>query len=88
MIDLEEPVEFNRFVIQEYIPFGQRIQEFTLEAMVEDKWKLLASETTIGYKRILRLPTVKTSSVRLNIIRSKASPLISNIELYYSPENY
>jgi len=85
VIDLEEPVEFNRFVIQEYIPFGQRIQEFTLEAMVENNWKLLASETTIGYKRILRLPTVKTSSVRLNIIRSKASPLISNIELYNAP---
>lgn len=86
VIDLEEPVEFNRFVIQEYIPLGQRVQEFTLEAMVEDNWKLLASETTIGYKRILRLPTIKTSRVRLNIIRSKASPLISNIELYNAPK--
>lgn len=86
VIDLEEPVEFNRFVIQEYISLGQRVQEFTVEAMVEDNWKLLASETTIGYKRILRLPTVKTSSVRLNIIRSKASPLISNIELYNAPK--
>ncbi len=86
VIDLEEPVEFNRFLIQEYIQLGQRVQEFTLEAMVEDNWKLLASETTIGYKRILRLPTVKTSRVRLNIIRSKASPLISNIELYNAPK--
>ena len=86
VIEMGEPVEFNRFVIQEYISLGQRVQEFTVEAMVEDNWKLLASETTIGYKRILRLPTVKTSSVRLNIIRSKASPLISNIELYNAPK--
>ena len=85
VIDLGEPVEFNRFVIQEYIPLGQRVQEFTVEAMVEDNWNLLASETTIGYKRILRLPTVKTSRIRLTIIRSKASPLISNIELYNAP---
>jgi len=85
VIDLEEPVEFNRFLIQEYISLGQRVQEFTLEAMVEDNWNLLASETTIGYKRILRLPTVKTSRIRLTIIRSKASPLISNIELYNAP---
>jgi len=85
VIDLGEPVEFNRFLIQEYIPLGQRVQEFTLEAMVEDNWNLLASETTIGYKRILRLPTVKTSRIRLTIIRSKASPLISNIELYNAP---
>lgn len=86
VIDLEEPVEFNRFAIQEYIPLGQRVQEFTVEAMVEDNWKLLASETTIGYKRILRLSTIKTSKVRLTIIHSKASPLISNIELYNAPE--
>jgi len=84
VIDLEEPVEFNRFVIQEYIPLGQRVKGFTVEAMVEDNWNLLASETTIGYKRILRLPTVKTSRIRLTIIRSKASPLISNVELYYA----
>jgi len=86
VIDLGKSIEFNRFLIQEYIPLGQRVQEFTLEAMVEDNWNLLASETTIGYKRILRLPTVKTSRIRLTIIRSKASPLISNIELYNAPE--
>jgi alpha-L-fucosidase len=88
VIDLGKSVEFNRFLIQEYIPLGQRVQEFTLEAMVEDNWKLLASETTIGYKRILRLPTVKTSKVRINIKQSKASPLISNIELYNAPFKY
>ena len=86
VIDLGEPVEFNRFVIQEYIPLGQRVQEFTVEAMVENNWKLLASKTTIGYKRILRLPTVKTFRIRISIIQSKASPLISNIELYNAPD--
>ena len=58
--------------------------DFSLYAMVVFNWKLVASETSIGYKIILRLQIVKTSSVRLNIIRSKASPLISNIELYYA----
>lgn len=85
-IDLEEPTEFNRFLIQEYIRLGQRVQEFTLEALVDDQWKQLANETTIGYKRILRLPTTKASKVRVTIKKSKASPLITNVELYKAPK--
>lgn len=85
-IDLKEPVEFNRFLVQEYITLGQRVQKFKVEALVENDWNLLASETTIGYKRILKLPTVKTSKVRFTVMQSKASPLISNVELYNAPE--
>ncbi|MGQ1787404.1 alpha-L-fucosidase [Saccharicrinis sp. GN24d3] len=86
IIDLEEPTEFNRFLIQEYIRLGQRVQEFTLDAMVDGKWRTLAKETTIGYKRILRLPITKAAKVRVAIKKSKASPLITNVELYKAPK--
>lgn len=85
-IELDGTTEFNRFLIQEYIRLGQRVQEFTVEALVNDKWQELASETTIGYKRILRLPTITASKVRVNIKKSKACPLISNVELYKAPK--
>lgn len=85
-IDLEEPTEFNRFLIQEYIRLGQRVQEFAVEALVDGKWQTLANETTIGYKRILRLPTTKATQVRVTIKKSKASPLITNVELYKAPK--
>lgn len=85
-IDLEEEVAFNRFLIQEYIRLGQRVKEFTVDAFVEGDWKEIASETTIGYKRILRLPTTRTSMIRLNIKQAKACPLISNLELYNAPK--
>jgi len=85
-IDLKEPTEFNRLVVQENIRLGQRVQQFTLDALVDDRWKEIAAETTIGYKRILRLPSIKASKVRLNILQSKASPVITNIEIYNAPK--
>lgn len=82
----DEPVEFNRIVMQEYIRLGQRVKEFSVEALVDGEWKLLDEQTTIGYKRILRLPTTKATKIRLNILDSKAEPLISNVEIYNAPQ--
>jgi len=61
------------------------VKAFTVEALVDGNWKELAKATTIGYKRILRFPSVKATKVRFNIIDSKSSPVISNIGLYNSP---
>lgn len=85
-IDFKEPTEFNRFLAQEYIPLGQRVKEFTLEALVDDDWKQIDAQTTIGNKRILRFPNVVASKIRLNIKDAKACPVISNIEVYKAPK--
>ena len=85
-IDPGEEVTFNRLLLQEYIRLGQRVKEFSVEALVEGEWEEIASETTIGYKRILRLPTTTASKIRLNIKQSKACPLITNIEVYHAPK--
>jgi len=84
-IDLAQPALFNRFMAQEYIPLGQRVKGFTVDAFVDGAWKEVARGSTIGYKRILRFPAVKASRVRFNITDSKASPVISNIGLYNAP---
>jgi len=84
-VDLGEPVLFNRFLVQEYIPLGQRVKSFTLEAFVDGNWKEVAKATTIGYKRILRFPAVKATKVRLNITASKSCPVISNVGIYNAP---
>lgn len=84
-IDFEKPTVFNRFLVQEYIPLGQRVKQFSLEAEIDGKWETIANQTTIGYKRILRLDEVKASKIRLNIEDAKACPLISNIEVYHAP---
>jgi len=84
-IDLGKPTLFNRFMAQEYIRLGQRVKEFTVEAFADGAWKEISRGTTIGYKRILRLPAVEATKVRFNITASKSCPLISNIGIYSAP---
>ncbi len=86
MFEFEKPIVFNRFLIQEYIQLGQRVEEFSVEAYVDNEWEMIAEETTIGYKRILRLPTVKATQLKVTIKKAKACPLISNIEIYNAPK--
>ncbi|WP_190811460.1 alpha-L-fucosidase [Flagellimonas sp. S3867] len=84
-IQFEEPTAVNRILIQEYIPLGQRVQKFNVEAEVDGNWVEVANQTTIGYKRILRFDAVKASKLKVNILESKGPPTISNISCYHAP---
>ncbi|MGC1630822.1 MAG: alpha-L-fucosidase, partial [Gelidibacter sp.] len=84
-IDFKKPTLFNRFLVQEYILLGQRVKHFSLEAEVDGKWETIDNQTTIGYKRILRLQDITATKIRLNIEDAKGSPLISNIGVYHAP---
>ena len=84
-IDFEKPTVFNRFLIQEYIPLGQRVKQFSLEAEIDGKWQIIDNQTTIGYKRILRLDDINATKIRLTIEDAKGPPLISNIAVYHAP---
>ena len=84
-LEFPEAVSFNRFLVQEYIPLGQRVKEFKLEAMINNQWKEIDSQTTIGYKRILRFDAVETTAIRFTVEDAKASPLITTIEIYNAP---
>ncbi len=85
-LTFKDPTEVNRILLQEYIPLGQRISGFTVEAEIDGQWQLIDEQTTIGYKRILRFDTVKATKIRVNITKSKAPPLLRNIELYLAPD--
>jgi alpha-L-fucosidase len=85
-INFEKPVAMNRFLVQEDIRYGQRVKKFKVEAMVDNEWQLVASETTIGRKRILRFPDITATRLRMTIEDSKASPVISNIGVYHAPK--
>lgn len=81
-IDLGEEQQVSYILLQEYIPLGQRVKSFTVEARQGDNWEKITEATTIGYKRILKTGTVSTDRIRVNITGAKACPLISNIEVY------
>jgi alpha-L-fucosidase len=81
----DKSTAINRFMVQEPIRLGQRVKSFTVSALVNGSWKEIAKETTIGYKRILRFPTVEATQLRLTILDAKGCPLISNLEVYKAP---
>ncbi|WP_281337170.1 alpha-L-fucosidase [Flavobacterium eburneipallidum] len=85
VFEFNTPTAVNRLLLQEYIQLGQRIKAFTVEAKVDGKWKTIATETTIGYKRILRFDRVVASALRVTITDAKASIVLSNIQAFNAP---
>jgi alpha-L-fucosidase len=87
-IDFGREIEFNRFLAQEQIALGQRVKRFSVATWKDGHYETIARGTTIGYKRILRFPSVKTTKFRLVIEDAKASPSIANIEVYDAPAGH
>jgi alpha-L-fucosidase len=85
-LTFQTPKKLNRFLVQEYIRLGQRVKQFKIEALINNEWKEITTGTTIGYKRIIRFPTVETTQVRFTVVDSKSCPVISNIALYNAPQ--
>jgi alpha-L-fucosidase len=81
-IDLKKEQSFNRLLLQEYIPLGQRVKSFTVEYWKDQEWQTIDAQTTIGYKRILCFSTVSAQKIRISITESLACPVISKIGLY------
>lgn len=81
----KKPTAINRILLQEYIKLGQRVKTFSVEANLDGQWKTIANETTIGYKRILRLDRVMASAIRINVLDAKAGFVINTIEAYNAP---
>jgi len=87
-LDLGGLKTFNCLLLQEYIPRGQRVEEFRIEAAGDDgdQWREIARGTTIGYKRLLPLkPDVRASRLRVVITASRGAPMLRRIGLFHAP---
>ncbi|NDV44798.1 alpha-L-fucosidase [Flagellimonas sediminis] len=81
-IDFGEEKTIDFLILQEYIPLGQRVAAFDVFAWQGGSWKKIASETTIGYKRILPIEKTRTSKLKVAITESLGCPVLSNVEIY------
>jgi alpha-L-fucosidase len=87
-IELSGKHDISGFIIQEYIPLGQRIKSYTIECRSNGKWQQVFSGKRIGYKRIIlagrtdtkNLKIPASDAVRLKV-RADASPLISTFKI-------
>lgn len=87
-LDFPRKQAFNRLMIQEYIPLGQRVIAFSAEYFNNGKWYPLDTRekmTTVGYKRILRFKTAEAEKVRIRFEKSRGPLCINNVEAFLAP---
>lgn len=85
VLDLGQPVTFDVVRVREYLPLGQRVERFAVDAWSDGAWKELATATHIGQQRLLKTALSTTTKVRLRITQSAACPAISELGLFRSP---
>lgn len=78
----EKPVAFNVVRLREFIPLGQRIDTFALDAWDGEKWVEFAKGTAIGHCRLVRIPTQETGKIRLRVTGAAACPAVSEIGVF------
>ena len=83
---LETPVELNTFMIQEYLPLGQRIKSFKLEILNNGIWEEVYDGTTVGNKRLVRFESQDVEGIRFIVTDTKDRVVISNMGLFKAPE--
>jgi alpha-L-fucosidase len=81
-IAVDSTKKFDRILLQEPVRFGQRIASFDVQVMRPGGWQTIASGTSIGYKRLLKITPIAGEKVRINIWDANNSPAISNFGLY------
>jgi alpha-L-fucosidase len=79
-----QTVAFDRIWLEEKVELGQRVKRFHIEAELNGKWQTIASGTTIGFRRILRVPFTKARDVRVVIDDALAPPQLLPIRIYNS----
>ena len=75
----------NTVLLQEDIQKGQRVEEFTVEGLINDEWVKLAEGTTIGYKRLLRFRDTYATKIRVTIEETRDIANIKKVGAYYAP---
>ncbi len=81
-LEFPQPVVINRFTVREYIPLGQRIRSFVLEAETPAGRQILYEGTTIGARRILRFEDVEVTRLILRITDARGSVVLREVGVY------
>jgi alpha-L-fucosidase len=81
--ELARPAAFQVIRVKEAIRFGQRVAGMAVDRWDSGEWRPLATATTIGRGRLIRLDRPVTASrLRLRITDADAPPVLSEFALF------
>ena len=87
MLDFRRPVTFSVIALAEDIRYGQRVDSFAVDRWNAGLWQPLATGTSIGARRYVRLERAATmTKVRLRITGASASPVLNKFTVYAEPD--
>lgn len=88
-LTLPQATAINRLMLQEFIPLGQRVRRFHVDYQLNGRWVPVnpgEATTTVGYKRLLRFPTIRTRRLRITIDDARACPCINEIGAFMASD--
>lgn len=80
----QRPIECDLLEVREQIKLGQRVKSFSVEAWQRGAWQSLYVGTTIGRRRLIAFPRLRTDHIRVRILDARACPVIPRISVYDS----
>ena len=86
VLDLGKPVTFNVVSLREFLPLGQRIDDWALDRWSNGAWSEFASGSAIGPRRLWRGDNITSEKVRLRITKAPVCPALTEFALYLEPE--
>ncbi|MFM9279893.1 alpha-L-fucosidase [Paenibacillus jiagnxiensis] len=78
---LPETIELNTVVLQEQILQGQRVEAFEVWAADHSEWSRIAEGTVIGYKKMVRVPPIRTDRLKIVFKKFRGFPTLAHINL-------
>ena len=86
VLEFDRPVTFNVVRLREYLPLGQRVDDWALDVLENGGWKEFAKGSAIGNCRLVRSKEmITTDKVRLRIAKAAACPALSEFALFAEP---
>jgi alpha-L-fucosidase len=77
-----QPTSINVIDIREYLPLGQRVDAFVVDAETPSGWQHVTSMQSIGNRRLVRCHGITATAVRIQITQSSVIPAIQSLGIY------
>jgi len=87
VLEFDRPIRFSVVGLREYLPLGQRVEAFAVDAWQDGDWHEIARGTSVGNRRLLRVDEQVTTKVRLRITQAPVCPAIAEFNLFASRDS-